>query len=141
MGIITYKPTSAGRRGMTANAFSELTKGKRPEKSLTVGAGKSGGRGNTGHVTAYQRGGGHKRRYRVIDFKRDKVGVPARSRRSSTTRTAAPASRCCTTPTARSATSWPPSGIKVGDEWMSAPDADIKPGATRCRCATSRSAP
>jgi len=76
MGIKRYKPTSAGRRSMTGSDFAEVTRSK-PEKSLTVGIHKSGGRNNDGRTTAWCRGGGHKRRYRMIDFKRNKTGVPA----------------------------------------------------------------
>jgi len=72
-----YKPTSPGRRTMTASVFEEQTD-KKPEKALLRPLKKSGGRNATGRITAWQRGGGHKRRYRVIDFKRDKVDVPAK---------------------------------------------------------------
>lgn len=78
MGIRQYKPTSAGRRGATVSDFAELTKGSEPEKSLLRPIRKKGGRNNQGKITARHRGGGHKRRYRVIDFRRDKDGVPAR---------------------------------------------------------------
>ena len=76
MGIKRYKPTSAGRRSMTGSDFAEITRSK-PEKSLTSGIHKSGGRNNQGRTTAWCRGGGHKRRYRLIDFKRNKTGIPA----------------------------------------------------------------
>jgi large subunit ribosomal protein L2 len=72
-----YKPTSAGRRGMTVADFAELSK-RPPEPSLLEPIRRSGGRNNTGRITAWQRGGGHKRRYRRIDFKRDKREVPAK---------------------------------------------------------------
>jgi large subunit ribosomal protein L2 len=77
MGVNKYKPTSAGRRGMTASDFAEVTR-SRPERSLTKALSKSGGRNNRGRITVRRRGGGHKRRYRVIDFCRDKMGVPGR---------------------------------------------------------------
>jgi large subunit ribosomal protein L2 len=77
MGIKTYKPTSAGRRAGSVLDFTELTAGT-PEKSLLQPLRKRGGRNNHGHQTVRHRGGGHKRRYRVIDFKRDKDGVPAK---------------------------------------------------------------
>src|SRR3712207_5341284 len=78
MGIKKYKPTSAARRLMTASDFADITKGK-PEKKLTESLSKSGGRNVHGHITRRHQGGGHKRRYRVIDFKRrDKDGVPAK---------------------------------------------------------------
>ena len=75
MTIRKYKPTSAGRRFQTVQTFDELST-TRPYKPLTESLPKSGGRNNRGRVTAWQRGGGHKRTYRVIDFKRDKADVP-----------------------------------------------------------------
>ena len=77
MALKSFKPTSPGIRFMTRLDFAEVTK-DRPEKSLTRGITKSGGRNNEGHETLRFRGGGHKRRYRTIDFRRDKRGVPAR---------------------------------------------------------------
>lgn len=77
MGIKKYKPTSAGRRHGSVLDFSELSKVK-PEKSLLRPLKKTGGRNNHGRITCRRRGGGHKRRYRVIDFKRRKLDVPAR---------------------------------------------------------------
>src|SRR5260370_39158037 len=78
MGIKKYKPTSPGRRLMTVSDFAEITKGK-PEKRLTASMKRSGGRNVHGHITRRHQGGGHKRRYRVIDFKRrDKDGVAAK---------------------------------------------------------------
>jgi large subunit ribosomal protein L2 len=72
-----YKPTSPGRRFVTSSVFEEQT-GKKPEKALLKSLKKTGGRNNTGRITVWQRGGGHKRRYRVIDFKRNKRDVPAK---------------------------------------------------------------
>jgi large subunit ribosomal protein L2 len=72
MPVKVYKPTSAGRRDMTGHTFDEVTK-SRPEWSLTEPLRKTGGRNNTGRITVRHRGGGHKRRYRIIDFKRDKT--------------------------------------------------------------------
>ncbi|MHC4940400.1 MAG: 50S ribosomal protein L2 [Planctomycetota bacterium] len=77
MGIKQYKPTSPGRRGGSGFDFKEITKST-PEKSLLRPLKKSGGRNNTGRMTMRRRGGGHKRRYRVIDFKRRKDGIPAK---------------------------------------------------------------
>lgn len=77
MGIREYKPTSAGRRFMSANTFEEITKGK-PEKSLTGSVKKTGGRNNAGRITTRHIGGGHRRKYRVIDFKRDKLEIPGK---------------------------------------------------------------
>jgi large subunit ribosomal protein L2 len=77
MAIKVYKPTSAGRRGMSVSTFEEITKTS-PERSLSRGMRKNAGRNNEGRVTVRHRGGGHKRRYREIDFRRDKVGVPGK---------------------------------------------------------------
>jgi len=77
MGIRSYKPTSAGRRFATSLDFSEVT-ATGPEKKLSHGIKRSSGRNSDGHITSRHRGGGHKRRYRVIDFKRNKLGVPAK---------------------------------------------------------------
>ncbi len=76
MPIKVYKPTSAGRRDMTGFTFEEITKSK-PERALTEALRKTGGRNNKGRVTVRHRGGGHKRRYRIIDFKRDKFDCKA----------------------------------------------------------------
>jgi len=80
MGIRVYKPTSAGRRGMTVSDFQEITKGPRsaPERALLRPLRKRAGRNFRGKITVRRRGGGHKRRYRIIDYKRDKIGIPAR---------------------------------------------------------------
>lgn len=77
MGLKTYKPTSPGRRDGSVLDYAELTT-RRPEKSLLRPLKKTGGRNNVGRVTVRHRGGGHKRRYRLIDFKRAKDGVPAK---------------------------------------------------------------
>ena len=74
MGLKEYKPTSPGRRDTVADDYKDLTKSK-PEKSLLTAVKKTGGRNNRGRVTVRHRGGGHKRRYRIIDFKRDKGGI------------------------------------------------------------------
>lgn len=77
MGLRRYKPTTPGRRGASVSDFAELTDGAKPVKSLTVRKRMHGGRNNQGVITARHRGGGHKRRYRLIDFRRNKDGVPA----------------------------------------------------------------
>jgi len=76
MALKQYNPTSPGRRFMTTLDFADLSK-KRPERALTEPLKKSGGRNSKGRITIWFRGGGHKRHYRVIDFRRDKVDVPA----------------------------------------------------------------
>jgi len=78
MGIRKYKPTSPGRRGATVSDFADLTAGGKPQKKLLRPLRKKGGRNNQGKITVRHRGGGHKRRYRVIDFRRRKDNVPAR---------------------------------------------------------------
>ncbi|MDG1808054.1 MAG: 50S ribosomal protein L2 [Pirellulaceae bacterium] len=77
MGIRKYKPTSPGRRGASVSDFVDLTPGAKPEKSLLKPLPKKGGRNNQGRITCRHRGGGHKRMYRVIDFRRNKDAVPA----------------------------------------------------------------
>ena len=77
MAIKKYKPTTNGRRGMTSLDFSEITKTK-PERSLLAPVNSKGGRNNTGRITTRHQGGGHKRTYRIIDFKRNKDDVPAK---------------------------------------------------------------
>jgi large subunit ribosomal protein L2 len=78
MGIRQYNPTTPGRRGASVSDFAELTPGVKPEKSLLRPLKKKGGRNNQGRITVRHRGGGHKRRYRLVDFKRDKDSVPAK---------------------------------------------------------------
>ncbi len=78
MGIRKYRPTSPGRRGATVSDFKELTAGSLPQKGLLRPVRKKGGRNNQGKITARHRGGGHKRRFRIIDFLRTKDGIPAR---------------------------------------------------------------
>src|SRR5579863_599388 len=77
MPIRKYKPTSAGRRFQSVQTFDEITV-TRPYKPLTESLDRSGGRSNRGDLTSWWRGGGHKRNYRVVDFRRDKFGVPAK---------------------------------------------------------------
>jgi len=77
MPVKTYKPTSPGRRGMTGATFEEVTSAE-PERSLLRSLRRRAGRNVYGRITVRHRGGGHKRRYRLIDFRRDKMGIPAR---------------------------------------------------------------
>ncbi len=78
MGIRRYNPTTPGRRGASVSDFAELTPGAKPNKSLSIRKKMTGGRNNQGMITARHRGGGHKRRYRLIDFRRNKDNVPAK---------------------------------------------------------------
>src|SRR4030067_2388559 len=76
MPVKSFKPVTAGLRWRTVADFSEITK-KEPEKSLTIGLRKTGGRNNLGRNTSLHRGGGHKRLIRIVDFKREKLNIPA----------------------------------------------------------------
>jgi large subunit ribosomal protein L2 len=127
MGIRKYKPTSAGRRNMSVSTFEEITK-KRPEPSLIEPLRKKGGRNNQGRITVRHRGGGHKRHYRIIDFKRNKIGVPARvaAIEYDPNRSARIALLFYTDGEKRYIIA--PVGLQVGDTVMSGPDADIRVG-------------
>src|SRR5438094_3950486 len=127
MPIRQYRPTSPGRRGMSVSTFEEITKTK-PEKSLTVKLKKHAGRNNQGKITTRHRGGGAKRAYRLIDFKRNKLEVPAkvaaieydpnRSARIALLHYVDGEKRYILAPV----------GLKVGDNVVAGADADIKPG-------------
>jgi large subunit ribosomal protein L2 len=128
MGIKSYKPTSPGRRQMTVSDFAELTR-REPERSLLEGlVSGSGGRNVHGHVTAWHRGGAHRRRYRRIDFRRDKVGIPARvvSVEYDPNRSANIALLHYVDGEKRYILA--PFELKVGDRLESGPDAEIRPG-------------
>lgn len=127
MGIKHFKPTSPGRRGMSVLTTDDLTR-KKPEKRLTKGLRKRGGRNNAGRITSRHRGGGHKRIYRMIDFKRDKTDVPARvaSLEYDPNRSARIALLHYADGEKRYIIA--PMHLKVGDEVLSGPSADIKPG-------------
>jgi len=127
MGLKKYKPTSPGRRFQSVSDFSDIT-ATTPEKSLLEPLHKHGGRNNNGRITTRHQGGGHKRRYRVIDFKRNKDGVPAkvasieydpnRSARIALLHYADGEKRYILAP----------QKLEVGDTVMSGTGADIKPG-------------
>lgn len=127
MGIKKYNPTSPGRRGMTVSTFEEITKHE-PEKSLLAPLKKTGGRNNSGRLTTRHQGGGHKRQYRIIDFKRTKDGIPAtvKAIEYDPNRTANIALLCYADGEKRYILA--PQGLKVGDVVMSGVDADIKVG-------------
>jgi large subunit ribosomal protein L2 len=128
MGIKSYKPTSPARRYYTGSDFKELTKGKKVEKKLTEGQTKTGGRNAHGRITSRFRGGGHKQAYRIIDWKRDKVGVPATvaSIEYDPNRTARIALLNYADGEKRYILA--PDGLKQGDKIVSSRNADIKPG-------------
>ena len=127
MALRSFKPTSPGVRQMTVSSFEEITTNK-PEKSLLVPLKKNAGRNSYGRITVRHQGGGHKRKYRIIDFKRTKDGVPAR------------VATIEYDPNRSSRIALPhyldgekryilaPAGLKVGDMVYSGPDADIKTG-------------
>ncbi|PLX96013.1 MAG: 50S ribosomal protein L2 [Desulfuromonas sp.] len=127
MGIKKYKPTSPGRRHMTSSTFEEVTT-DRPEKSLVVSLKRTGGRNSYGRITSRHTGGGHKRKYRIIDFKRDKKEIPSkvvtveydpnRSARIALLNYADGEKRYILAP----------NGITVGDTVIASEQADIKPG-------------
>ena len=127
MAIKSFKPYSAGRRFMTVSAFTEITASK-PEKSLLAKVTSKGGRNNTGKMTVRHQGCGHKRQYRIIDFKRTKDNIPARvatieydpnrSARIALLNYADGEKRYIIAP----------HGLKVGDVVYSGPESDIKPG-------------
>ena len=129
MALKVYRPTSPGRRGMSGSTFEEITKGT-PEKSLLLPLKKRAGRNNQGRITVRHRGGGAKRRLRVLDFKRDKIGVPGR----------VAAIEYDPNRSARIALIYyadgdkryilAPLGISVGDTIKSGGDAQVKPGNT-----------
>ncbi|NLU50818.1 MAG: 50S ribosomal protein L2 [Syntrophomonadaceae bacterium] len=129
MGIKKFKPTSPGRRQMTVLTFDEITKVE-PEKSLTVPLKKTGGRNAKGRLTVRHRGGGHKRLYRIIDFKRNKDGVPAKvaAIEYDPNRSANIALLHYVDGEKRYIIA--PNGLKVGEQVMSGEGADIKVGNT-----------
>jgi len=128
MGVKNYKPTSAARRYYSVSDFKEITKGKKPEKSLLEHQTSTGGRNAHGRITSRFRGGGHKQRYRVIDWRRDKNGVPATvaSIEYDPNRTARIALLHYVDGEKRYILA--PDGMNVGDKVLSHKSADIKPG-------------
>lgn len=127
MAIKSFKPTTPGRRQMTVSTFSEVTTDT-PEKSLLAPLHKKAGRNNQGKITTRHRGGGHKRKYRIIDFKRNKDGIPGRvaTIEYDPNRTAYIALINYVDGEKRYIIA--PKGLKVGDVIESGPDADIKVG-------------
>ena len=127
MGVKQYKPTSPGRRFQTVSDFAEITTST-PEKSLLAPLSNKAGRNNNGRITTRHQGGGNKRRYRIIDFKRNKDGVPAKVATSSTTRTAAARIALLHYVDGEKRYIIAPVGLKAGDKIISSASADIKPG-------------
>ena len=129
MGIRAYKPTSAGRRGMTVSDFEKVTRSE-PKRALLRPLRKRAGRNGGGRITVRRRGGGHKRRYRVIDFKRDKLGITARveSIEYDPNRSARIALLLYADGERRYIIA--PMGLVVGDTLVSGPDAEPRIGNT-----------
>ncbi len=128
MGIKNFKPTSPARRFYSVSDFEEVTKGKKPEKSLMVAIPSNAGRNNQGKITVRHQGGGHKKQYRLVDFKRNKLGIPGkvaaieydpnRTSRIALINYADGEKRYILAPLA----------LRVGDTVQNGPDAEIKPG-------------
>ncbi len=127
MAIKKYKPTSPGRRGMTGHSFEEITR-KRPQRALTEWLQSHAGRNNQGRITVRHRGGGHRRRYRIIDFKRDKHGIPGRvdSIEYDPNRSARIALVVYADGEKRYIIA--PLDLQVGATVMSGPEAEVRPG-------------
>jgi large subunit ribosomal protein L2 len=127
MAIQRYKPTSPGRRGMSSQDFASITKGE-PEKKLLEKKNSTGGRNSYGRITSRFRGGGHKQRYRVIDFKRAKTGVPAKVLGIEYDPNRSARIALIQFVDGEKAYILAPAKLVVGDEVVSANSADIKPG-------------
>ena len=127
MPVKIYRPTSPGRRDMSVSTFETITR-TRPERSLTVALNRKGGRNSQGRITVRHRGGGHKRRYRIIDFRRERWGAPARvtSIEYDPNRSARIALLSYEDGEKRYIVA--PLGVQVGDVLESGPNADIRPG-------------
>lgn len=127
MPVKVYKPTTPGRRGMTGHTFEEITKST-PERSLTIRRKKNSGRNVYGHITVRHRGGGHSRRIRLVDFKRDKLNVPAKvaAIEYDPNRTARLALLHYADGEKRYIVA--PLGLKVGDTVVAGDSVDIRPG-------------
>lgn len=127
MAIKKFKPYSPGRRFMTVSSFEEITTDK-PEKSLVENLNKTGGRNMHGRLTVRHQGGGHKRLYRIIDFKRNKDTVPARVATIEYDPNRSARIALLNYADGEKRYILAPNGLKVGDTVVSGPDADIKPG-------------
>jgi large subunit ribosomal protein L2 len=127
MAVRKYKPTSPARRSMSVSTFEEITK-KKPEKSLITPLKKTAGRNNRGRITTRHRGGGHKRFYRIIDFKRNKLGIPARVAAIEYDPNRSARIALLFYKDGEKRYMLAPLGIRVGDEVVSGPDAPIRTG-------------
>jgi large subunit ribosomal protein L2 len=127
MGIRQFKPVTKGTRFRTVSDFSEITR-TTPEKSLVEPLTKSGGRDNHGHISMRRRGGGHKRKYRIIDFKRDRFGVAATVREIEYDPNRSARIALVEYPDGEKRYILQPKGLGVGDVVMSGPGADVRNG-------------
>ncbi len=127
MGVKKHKPTSAGRRGMTGPDFAEVTRSQ-PEKSLLAPLPKKAGRNNRGRITVRHQGGGHKRKYRLIDFRRDKWGVPGRVAEIEYDPNRSARIALIHYVDGEKRYILHPVGLRVGDEVLASNTADIRPG-------------
>ena len=130
MALKTYKPTTPGRRNMTSLSNAELSNVE-PERSLLVSLDKKGGRNNTGRITTRHHGGGHKRKYRIIDFKRDKDDIPAKVATIEYDPNRSANIMLLHYADGEKRYILAPKGLKVGDEVLSGDSADIKVGHTK----------
>ena len=128
MAIKSYKPTTPARRNMTVSAFDGIDKKAKPERSLTETLKKNAGRNSYGRITVRHRGGGNKRKYRIIDFKRDKMDAPATVLRLEYDPNRSANIALVQYEDGEKRYILAPVGLKVGDTVVSGPAADIKPG-------------
>lgn len=127
MSVKIYKPTTPGQRGMTGLTFEEITKTK-PEKNLTISKGKQSGRNNQGRITVRHRGGGSRRLIRIVDFKRQKLDIPATVSAIEYDPKRSARLALLTYADGEKTYIIAPLGVKVGDKLVSGSGADIKPG-------------
>lgn len=127
MAIKIYRPTSAGRRNMTAAAFDEITRSK-PERSLLAPLRNKGGRNNRGIITMRHQGGGHKRRYRIIDFRRDKWNIPGRIETIEYDPNRSARIALVVYQDGERRYILAPADLRVGDAVMSGPNAEVRTG-------------
>jgi large subunit ribosomal protein L2 len=128
MPVKKYRPTSPGRRFMSVSTFEDLTKGKKAEKRLLVSLKTDAGRNAQGKITVRHQGGGHRKLYRIIDFKRDKPSIPARVSAVEYDPNRSARIALLTYADGEKRYILAPVGLTVGDQVVSGPEADIKPG-------------
>jgi large subunit ribosomal protein L2 len=127
MAIRKYKPTTPGRRGASVSGFEEITRAK-PEKSLVAKGRNKAGRNNKGRITTRHQGGGNKNRYRLVDFKRNKDGIPAKVAQVEYDPNRSARIALLHYVDGEKRYILAPQGVEIGDSLMSGPDAEIRPG-------------